>query len=58
MQAKKKDCGLIYLRRSDDRQETSLMKQLTWALEAVRQQGVQVEAAIDDLKIMQAKRLC
>lgn len=36
MAIRPKSRGLIYLRRSGDRQETSLEKQLTWALDAVR----------------------
>ncbi len=49
--------GLIYLRRSGDRQETSLEKQLTWALGAAREQQVIVDASLDDLQYMQVNRL-
>jgi DNA invertase Pin-like site-specific DNA recombinase len=49
--------GLIYLRRSGDRQETSLEKQLTWALGAAKHQGVAIGATIEDLRHMQASRL-
>ena len=49
--------GLIYLRRSGDKQETSLEKQLTWALDIARDQQVFVDATLADLLHMQAKRL-
>jgi hypothetical protein len=57
MTVRPKGRGLIYLRRSGDRQETSLEKQLTWALGAARDLGVVVDATLEDLQYMQANRL-
>lgn len=51
--ARKKARGLIYLRRSGDRQETSLEKQLAWALHAAKQHAVAVDATVEDLVYMQ-----
>src|SRR5262249_897750 len=49
-----KDRGLDYLRRSTDKQEISLPKQLEWAVAAARQHGVALDAAVADLAHMQA----
>ena len=57
MTVRPKGHGLIYLRRSGDRQETSLDKQLTWALGAARDHGVVVAATFEDLQQMQSSRL-
>jgi DNA invertase Pin-like site-specific DNA recombinase len=57
MAVRRKNRGLIYLRRSGDRQETSLEKQLTWAFGAARDHGVIVDATLEDLQYMQANRL-
>jgi len=56
MTVRPKGRGLIYLRRSGDRQETSLEKQLTWALGAARDHGVVVDATLEDLQYMQSNR--
>ena len=57
MMIRQRGRGLIYLRRSGDKQETSLEKQLTWALDAARDQRVIVDATLADLLHMQANRL-
>jgi DNA invertase Pin-like site-specific DNA recombinase len=57
MMKRKKGQGLIYLRRSGDRQETSLQKQLDWALVAARDQNVQIDAATEDVTRMQERGL-
>ena len=57
MTIRHKSQGLIYLRRSGDRQETSLRKQLDWALHAAEQHDVGIEASVDDIPYMQAKGL-
>lgn len=40
-----------------DKQETSLEKQLTWALGAAKDQGVSLNVTLEDLQYMQAYRL-
>src|SRR5262245_23336273 len=52
-----KNRGLDYLRRSTDKQEISLGKQLEWAISAARQHGVTLNASPADLAHMQAFRL-
>jgi hypothetical protein len=52
-----KNRGLVYLRRSTDKQEISLPKQLEWAVAAAQQHGVALDAAVTDLAHMQALRL-
>ncbi len=52
-----KNRGLDYLRRSTDKQEISLPRQLDWAIAAARQHGVVLDAAVADLTHMQAQRL-
>jgi hypothetical protein len=46
------NCGLVYLRRSGKRQETSLDTQLGWATRAADQTGVDLDASPADLKHM------
>jgi len=58
MTVRAKSRGLIYLRRSGDRQESSLQSQVEWALKAAEDHGVHVDASLDDLKKMQAEGLC
>lgn len=57
MTIRKKSRGLIYLRRSGTKQETSLQKQLEWALAEAKQHGVSVDASVEDVHHMQAKGL-
>jgi hypothetical protein len=54
---RKKNRGLVYLRRSTDKQEISLAKQLEWAIARARQQDVVLDATMADLEHMQARRL-
>lgn len=56
MSSRKKDKGLVYLRRSTDSQENSLQMQLAWAIRKADELGVNIEASLDDLQTMQAKR--
>jgi len=53
MTGRRKNRGLIYLRKSSAPQETSLEKQLTWALDAAAQEGVEVDACLADVQHMQ-----
>ncbi len=55
--ARSKNRGLVYLRRSTEKQEISLPKQLEWAIVAAKQHGVILDAALADLVHMQAHRL-
>ena len=55
MSVRKKNKGLIYLRRSSDKQATSLESQLTWAVGEAQRTGVSVDAARADLEHMQRK---
>ncbi|HEV8003204.1 MAG TPA: recombinase family protein, partial [Planctomycetaceae bacterium] len=57
MAGREKNRGLIYLRRSDARQELSLSTQLNWALGEAERLGVNVEGDLNDLEYMQANRL-
>ncbi len=52
MSCRKTDCGLIYLRRSGKRQETSLDTQLEWAIREAKRLGVRIDAAPADLQHM------
>ncbi|MBL9091591.1 MAG: recombinase family protein [Planctomycetaceae bacterium] len=52
MAIRKKDRGLIYLRRSSGRQELSLGGQLSWAIARAAEEGVIVDATVDDLEHM------
>lgn len=57
MPARTKNRGLIFLRRSSGRQESSLQVQLEWALRAAAAEGVRIEASLADLEHMQRKGL-
>lgn len=57
MSARTKSNGLVYLRRSDGKQETSLEKQLDWALSEAHKLGVKVDATMAELAYMQANGL-
>ena len=57
MAVRKKNRGLIYLRRSSGRQEMSLGGQLAWAIDRAREEGVAVDAAVGDLDHMQRLRM-
>lgn len=46
--------GLIYVRRSSNRQEASMETQLNWALQRAAELGVHVDASINDLNRMLA----
>jgi hypothetical protein len=52
-----KNRGLVYLRRSTDKQEISLPRQLDWAITAARQHAVALDADPTDLDRMQSARL-
>ena len=49
--------GLVFLRRSGDQQETSIDKQVTWALKAAQQKGVAVDMTHDDVQHMLEHKL-
>src|SRR5262245_33735145 len=55
--ARTKNRGLVYLRRSTDKQEISLPSQLDWALKVARQHDVSLDAEANDLASMQARHL-
>ena len=55
--ARNKKHGLVYVRRSTDKQEISLPSQLDWARAAAAQHGVLLDAAPADLAYMQSSRL-
>ena len=42
-----KNRGLSYFRRSTDKQEISLPRQMEWAISAAQQHGVAFDAALD-----------
>jgi len=52
--ARAKNRGLVYLRRSTDKQEISLPFQLEWAIATARHHGVTLDATVADLEHMQA----
>ena len=52
-----KNRGLVLLRRSGDRQETSLEKQVTWAMGKAQSIGVSLDASVADVQAMQSQRL-
>src|SRR5262245_57547069 len=54
---RKKNRGLVYLRRSTDKQEISLTKQLEWVIAAAKQHGVILDAAVSDLAHIRERRL-
>ncbi|MFM7149796.1 MAG: recombinase family protein, partial [Gemmataceae bacterium] len=55
--SRSKQLGLVYLRRSTEKQEISLTSQLEWALTAAARLEVPLDASLEDLKYMQAKGL-
>src|SRR5438477_151608 len=55
--ARVKNRGLLYARRSTDKQEISLPSQLDWAVATASQHGVALDAGPADLTHMQALRL-
>src|SRR5262245_44150482 len=55
--ARTKNRGLVYLRRSTEKQEISLPSQLDWALASARQHGVPLDVDAADLAYMQAHHL-
>lgn len=57
MSFRTKSNGIVYLRRSDGKQETSLEKQLDWALSEAHRLGVKVDATLEDLEHMRASSL-
>jgi hypothetical protein len=52
-----KNQGLVYLRRSSDKQEISLPQQLEWAIAAAARDNVPLDATPADLAYMQERRL-
>ena len=57
MTARRTNKGLVYLRRSSGKQETSLQTQIEWAIIKAKELRVIVEGDWDDLKHMQANKL-
>jgi len=57
MTVRDKSLGVTYLRRSGDRQETSLQKQLEWALTEAERLDVPIDASLEDLEYMLANGL-
>jgi hypothetical protein len=55
--ARKKNRGLVFLRRSSGRQESSLQTQLEWAIREAEKLGVRLDACLADLELMQARGL-
>src|SRR3954464_4076500 len=55
--ARNKNRGLVYLRRSTDKQEISLPSQLDWALVNAVQHGVPLDADAADVPYMQVRHL-
>ena len=52
MSQRTKNEGLIYLRRSTDRQESSLAMQLQWGISEAKERGVRLDASLEDLDHM------
>ena len=52
-----KNNGLAYLRRSTDKQEISLPRQISWSIDAALAEGVRLDAGASDLDHMQSLRL-
>ncbi len=57
MTCRPKNSGLVLLRRSGNRQETSFEKQLTWAIGRACVLNVQIDAAVEDLEHIRQHRL-
>ena len=57
MRVRFKDRGLVYLRRSTTKQESSLFVQLAWARKQAQMHGVAIEATDEDLEYMLAHDL-
>ena len=57
MTARRTNRGLVYLRRSSGKQETSLQTQLEWAIVKASELGVKIEVEHNDLVHMQANKL-
>src|SRR5439155_4784931 len=57
MAARPKNRGMVYLRRSSGRQETSLETQLEWGCAEAARHGVVLDACLKDLRHMQGHRL-
>lgn len=57
MPIRKPNHGIVQLRRSGAKQETSLEKQLNWALKEAKNYGVQINGTAADLAHMQADGL-
>ena len=55
--ARTKNRGLMYARRSTDKQEISLPSQVEWAITAADRHGVALDASLADLVHMQSLRL-
>ncbi len=49
--------GLVYLRRSTDKQETGIHEQLRWAIAEAQRHEVQLDAAPEDLEYMLVREL-
>ncbi len=57
MQGRLTKNGIVYLRRSSGRQETSLRTQLEWAIEKAHELQIFLDANLADLERMQAEKL-
>lgn len=57
MSVRTKNCGLIYLRRSGKRQETSLNTQLEWAIAKAKELGIRIDATPAELEHMRDHHL-
>lgn len=51
------NAGIVYLRRSQERQATSLEAQLEWALKRAQELGVALDASLEQLRWMLEQRL-
>lgn len=57
MPKREKNHGLVQLRRSGSKQETSLEKQLSWARNRAKELGVTIDGTLEDLAHMQSNNL-
>ena len=57
MVTREKNRGLLYMRRSGDRQETSLQTQLEWGKREANKSGVCLDADVVDLEHAQREGL-